>query len=224
MGKWLRSIFYLRDGYKTFISCAILLIAGLWLKLDAGFMLIIGFFLLIWCSTTDYKSLKEDAKRSFTREYHSLSDDIPDDNDTVSHKPETLFVSEKALLSAIAYWGVAQCPTVYPRKLSTVLYKMYEIVCKEFTELPDFEGFHHRYFKDWKELKDWLYGTLYKIPEFVDWNLSEEEIKAGIKVDDESREGYVFTSAYNTIPSQHDFIDLDACIQNIVSTLERSDI
>lgn len=41
---------------------------------------------------------------------------------------------------------------------------------------------------------------LRSIPEFVDLNLSQNEYNKNIKVDDESRLKYIFTSAYSSVP------------------------
>ena len=58
------------------------------------------------------------------------------------------------------------------------------------------------------------------IPKFRDLNLSQIEYEMGLSVDDDDRDRFVFTSAFDTIPEDEDFIDLDACIQNIFSSFE----
>ena len=68
------------------------------------------------------------------------------------------------------------------------------------------------------ELKD-LYGfienTLMPIDKFRDLNLSPLEYKQGIDVDDPDRPKFQFVSAFDSIPEDDHFVDLDACIRNI---------
>lgn len=73
-----------------------------------------------------------------------------------------------------------------------------------------------------KDLYQFIYDTLMPIDKFRDLNLSQREYDAGIKVDDESRAKVVFVDRYTTIADYDDFIDLDACIQNIFSKFELS--
>ena len=75
------------------------------------------------------------------------------------------------------------------------------------------------------ELKD-LYGfisdILMPIDRFRELNLSQREYDNGIGVDDENRQEFVFTSMYTDIPDYDNFIDLDACIQNIFCKFEHN--
>ena len=66
---------------------------------------------------------------------------------------------------------------------------------------------------------------MFSIPEFLDWNLSEVEIENGVKVDDEGRDGFVFTSIYDARDENSwktDFIDLNAFVQNAVYMIKRT--
>lgn len=73
------------------------------------------------------------------------------------------------------------------------------------------------------ELKD-LYGfiknILMPIDKFKDLNLSPREYKQGIDVEDPNRPKFQFVSAFDSIPDDNNFVDLDACIQNIFSHYE----
>ena len=73
------------------------------------------------------------------------------------------------------------------------------------------------------ELKD-LYGfienILMPIDKFRDLNLSPREYKQGIDVDDPNRPEFQFVSAFDSIPDDDCFVDLDACIQDIFAEYE----
>lgn len=60
------------------------------------------------------------------------------------------------------------------------------------------------------------------IPEFVDLNLSKNEIKKGIKVDDPNRGPFLITNSVYS--SEDDFIDLDSVFLNLTVTLRNSAI
>ena len=69
---------------------------------------------------------------------------------------------------------------------------------------------------------NWLEDTLKSIQAFRNLNLSQEEVDHNISVDDENRNKYNFTSAYDKYDSESwktDFIDLDACIRNILNAI-----
>jgi hypothetical protein len=65
---------------------------------------------------------------------------------------------------------------------------------------------------------------LIAIPEFVDWNLSAAEKAAGVKVDDDRRSPFIFTSRFREPKVECDFIDLDALIRNICNSVERDQV
>ena len=71
-----------------------------------------------------------------------------------------------------------------------------------------------------KDLYKFIENILMPIDKFRDLNLSKIEYELGISVDDESRPKFQFTSAYSSAPEDDNFIDLDACIQNIFSKYE----
>lgn len=57
-------------------------------------------------------------------------------------------------------------------------------------------------------------------PEFLDLNLSQDEVDRGVKFDDPERPPFAFITRDTYIKSYYDFIDLDACIGNIVGYIE----
>jgi hypothetical protein len=71
-----------------------------------------------------------------------------------------------------------------------------------------------------KDLYKFISDILMPIEKFRELNLSQREFENGIKVDDENRAKFVFTDMYTSIPEYDDFIDLDACMQNIFSRFE----
>jgi phage FluMu protein Com len=123
-----------------------------------------------------------------------------------------MVISKKELLGAIAYCGMRQCPHNIPRKFNEVIDKVSQIVDKEFDSMGSFKS---KAFENGKEFYNWLKTTLTSIQEFNEWNLSENEYRKGISVDDESRPKYLCVDRYSNVPEDNDFIDLDACIRNI---------
>lgn len=71
-----------------------------------------------------------------------------------------------------------------------------------------------------KDLYEFIENILMPIDKFRDLNLSPVEYKQGIDVDDPDRPKFQFVSAFNSIPEDNSFVDLDACIQNIFSHYE----
>lgn len=66
-----------------------------------------------------------------------------------------------------------------------------------------------------KDLYKFIENILMPIDKFRDLNLSPFEYKQGVVVDDPNRPSFQFVSAFDSIPEDNNFIDLDACIQNI---------
>lgn len=71
---------------------------------------------------------------------------------------------------------------------------------------------------DEKDLDTFVRDILFGCQEFKNLNLSQYEVDNGIDVNDEKRDGFVIVDAYTKIKSYYDFIDLDACVRNIVNT------
>ena len=98
-----------------------------------------------------------------------------------------------------------------PRKADIIKTKAIE----RFKHADGIEQMGDFYFKHvpFDGLTDFIKGILWDIPEFRELNLTDQEFSAGVDPDDESRDKFFFTCAYDfNGPS---FIDLDACIQNI---------
>ena len=130
-------------------------------------------------------------------------------------------VTKDEVLAAIAYWGTRQDPYNTPENLEIVISKMRDMIENEFKK--DMPNFYYQEFQK-SQIEDWLQQKLMDIEEFVDWNLSHIEKQNGIKVNDENRGSFLFTSASSHTPEEHDFIDLDACIRNIANMLMIEDL
>lgn len=73
-----------------------------------------------------------------------------------------------------------------------------------------------------KDLYKFIENILMPIDKFRDLNLSPREYKQGIDVDDPNRPKFQFVSAFDSIPDDDCFVDLDACIQNIFAHYEHN--
>lgn len=71
-----------------------------------------------------------------------------------------------------------------------------------------------------KDLKQFISDILMPIDKFRELNLSQREVDAGVSVGDSTRAEFVFVDRYTSIPEYDNFIDLDACIQNVFSSFE----
>ena len=73
-----------------------------------------------------------------------------------------------------------------------------------------------------KDLYKFIENILMSIDKFKDLNLSPLEYKQGVAVDDPNRPKFQFVSAYDSIPEDNNFIDIDACIQDIFAHYEHN--
>lgn len=131
---------------------------------------------------------------------------------------EYIVVSANAFKGAFAYYAYTQCPRRKPRNIDVVMDKLESIIESEFTKVPD-STYCYMEFQNPNELYEWLDEKLKAIPEFVDWNLSENELAEGVSVDDENRSSFRFISAYDVEDDDYiknDFVDLDAFIRNVM--------
>lgn len=73
-----------------------------------------------------------------------------------------------------------------------------------------------------KDLYKFIKDILMPIETFRALNLSQNEYEKGISVDDKGRPEFCFISRYSWVSKDDDFVDLDACIQNIFTRFEQS--
>lgn len=127
-------------------------------------------------------------------------------------------LSERNLMFAIGGQLFAQAPNKQPRKVETIMTKVRDAFRKD--AFNDNEYYSIRI--EEKDIYDYIVKLLKDIPEFQELNLSQIDYEKGIKVDDESRPKYSFSSAYDKYDSESwktDFIDLDAFIGNVVNNI-----
>lgn len=72
-----------------------------------------------------------------------------------------------------------------------------------------------------RDVKAFINTILLPIEKFQELNLSNNEYQKGTSVEDESRPTIQFVSMYSYIPEDDDFVDLDACTQNIFCRIEQ---
>jgi len=133
-----------------------------------------------------------------------------------------ILLTEGNVLGVVGFWAYNQCPNQTPRKIETVMSKLKGAIEEDFI-LP-FESDKTFYTKDIEQGKvyEYIHNLLHAIPEFKEWNLSQIEYDNGVKVDDESRPQYNFTSAYDVRDESYwknDFVDLDAFVNNVVRSI-----
>ncbi len=125
-------------------------------------------------------------------------------------KPQqnTIVVLKTTFIAEVIKWGILQNPFKgrLPRKTEVVMEKLNKLL-PEFIETTNMRAF--------------VSETIEQIPEIRDWNLSQVERERGVKVDDENRPSFMFTSRYDQPKPEYDFIDIDALKHNVTRSLER---
>ena len=128
-------------------------------------------------------------------------------------------LSERDLMGAIGFWAYSQCPYRLPRKIEIVMEKVKAKIREQFVNMNEW------YYIEIEPSK--VYGLvndlLFSIPEWQEWNLTLNEYEKGIKVDDEIRPQFGFTSAYDKETGdswKNDFVDLDAFVRNVCRMID----
>ncbi len=111
-------------------------------------------------------------------------------------------------IAEVIKWGIKQNPFKgqLPRSTEVIIEKLNALL-PEFIETMNMRAF--------------VSETIEQVPEIRDWNLSQIERERGVKVDDENRSPFMFTSRYDQPKPEYDFIDIDALKQNVTRSLER---
>ena len=127
---------------------------------------------------------------------------------------ETLLVTERDIMFAIAGQLYSQAPNHQPREADKILMSIRD----KFRDIAfaDNDWYTARLTKE--ELRKFIEDGLKSIPEFNNLNLSQNEVDDGIGIDDE-RPKYMFTSRYSKIPWKSDYIDLDAFTRNVYGVM-----
>ena len=120
----------------------------------------------------------------------------------------TIVVLKTDFIAEVIKWGIKQNPFKgqLPRSTDVIVEKLHTLL-PEFIETTDMRAFTSE--------------TIEQVPEIRDWNLSQVERERGVKVDDENRSPFMFTSRYDQPKPEYDFIDIDALKQNVTRSLER---
>ena len=135
-------------------------------------------------------------------------------------RTETYTFSQRQIVSAVAGVITRMAPLCLPRNLQPIVYTIsHNIMSKGIFNGDSFVIAVN----DIDSLKNWVHDELYSMSQFVNLNLSENEIENCITVDDDRREKFSFTDGYHSFrcaedykeSSKNDFIDLDACVSNI---------
>lgn len=133
-------------------------------------------------------------------------------------RTDKLTISLKTIIKCISGTIYEMAPFNLPSKMDTI---MKSVVHK--LENICVDKYSHRYlYTTWFDFAQWIETNLMSCKEFRELNLSYNEVLQGIDVDDESRGGNRFTSMYDIDTEESmrdDFIDLDACISNILRAI-----
>jgi hypothetical protein len=132
-----------------------------------------------------------------------------------------LVVTIKDMVGAVSCQAIIQSQ-LFPRNLLTVLEKYASILDNNFfnENVEVLAGIKYKIVKI-EDIKVAI-ELLKDIPEFLDWNLSENERMDGVKVDDKNRPAFNFVTRYTSIHEMDDFIDIDAFIRNAVDLVIRN--
>lgn len=119
-----------------------------------------------------------------------------------------MVILKTTFIAEVIRWGIKQNPFKgqLPRSTDIIVEKLNKLL-PELIETDNMRAF--------------VSETIEQVPEIRDWNLSQVERERGVKVDDENRPPFAFTSRYDQIKPEYDFIDIDALKQNITRSLER---
>jgi len=128
-------------------------------------------------------------------------------------REQTVLISERDLLYAIGGQLFEQAPNREPRNAQKIMMQVRDAFRKEAYNDNEYYSLRIAEEKLYKYIESLLMG----IKEFVELNLSQNEVDNGVNIDDESRPKYTFTDRYSKIPWKSDFIDLDAFIRNVVN-------
>lgn len=131
-----------------------------------------------------------------------------------------IILTERKLINAIAGQAYDQCPDRKPRNIDVVMNKAKEFIRKDF-EVMSGDWYYKN--MDTSEVYKYVHDLLFDIPEFIDWNLSQAEKDKNVFVDDENRQKYSFSTAYDVHTKDSwytDFVDLDAFVNNVCRNID----
>lgn len=131
----------------------------------------------------------------------------------------TICVSLDEFIRVATGWIYELAPYHKPRFIDEIvdeIIKRFKTSCKNI-------GTDFFYYEvELKDLHEFIENILMPIDKFRDLNLSPKEYKQGIDVDDPNRPKFQFVSAFDNVPDDDKFVDLDACIQDIFAHYEHN--
>jgi acyl carrier protein phosphodiesterase len=110
----------------------------------------------------------------------------------------------------------SQAPNREPRNVEIIMKQVRDKFRKDAKNVNEF------YLMDFEicKIEEYVENLLMNIPEFINLNLSYEEIEKGVSVDDDRPAKFV--TMYDKLDSESwksDFIDLDAFIRNVIKKI-----
>lgn len=128
-------------------------------------------------------------------------------------------VFERVFMYSLAGLLFEQTPNHFPRNVANIMYKAREKFRENaFYDLED-------YYNVIQDLTTFLENVLGDIPEFVDLNLSYEEIRKHINVNDDSRDSFLFTSLTDLKDKEKwktDFLDTENFINCLAIEIQNN--
>jgi acyl carrier protein phosphodiesterase len=127
-----------------------------------------------------------------------------------------LSISESELMFVVAGQLYSQAPNREPRNVEIIMKQVRDKFRKDAKNVNEF------YLMDFEicKIEEYVENLLMNIPEFINLNLSYEEIEKGVSVDDDRPAKFV--TMYDKLDSESwksDFIDLDAFIRNVIKKI-----
>lgn len=140
---------------------------------------------------------------------------------------EKYVLSKRAFLGHCVMCIVQQAPANMPRKIEKIIYELNKYfrentrmfaLDKFGNQIPETSDFINYPTMAEDEIKK-LVDNIVSIKEIEELNLSNNEYKNNVTVDDENRPKFTFYDRYSKEDDDNDFIDLDALTRNIFNGL-----
>ena len=138
--------------------------------------------------------------------------------DKLNKRENSICIYERDFMFCLAGQLYEQAPNRAPRKANEIIRKAKELFREQAYNDNEWYTVHVT------SVKDFVKELLYKIPEFEELNLTQNEYDAGIKVNDKNRPKFHITSRYDINTSEswrNDIVDLDAFVSNVVMKMQQ---
>lgn len=141
-----------------------------------------------------------------------------------------MYISNKDVINAVAGVIYAMHPYHNPENINDIIEAIEKAWKERVPEKEKKHTFKLINFEEWVELKAFLHEILWNVEAFKQLNISRKLKDLGVKdADDKRNQGFRFTDRHSVDTEDGrytDFIDLDACLQNVIrqiSVLKESD-